>query len=795
MVNNMRIIKSSAMLLLLMLILLVPSLETTAAKKQKTYTITTSSKPINKSYAKYRTYNTYTKHYYLLRSYMERLEKEGGGTLVLKKGTYLISNTIYIPSNVTLKLSDGVTIKKTVKTGKNTKSTSSILFALVPPSKAAKSNALKKYSGIKNVSIVGTGTSSIDMSYTKNSIGVMFAHATNIKISGISFKNNYEGRLIRFAASKDVVISQNTFTRYKGDASKSVAVQIETTDSLTKAFSAKWCAQDKLPSDNVIIKDNTFSKMGRAIGTHYYTEKVYHTRVQIQNNIIKEIGSDAIKLMNYKTLTISGNQFKNIVSKGKRQRGMILHGVINPNISMNSFDNVSKALQMMPARNSGSAKKYKITYNKLSTSSKSRLQTNVLRNMDEYFVRYNPEYGNPNKYDTIHIIERTDTNLTVSEKDTPYKNYFMTNSRYNEKTRQYYAIRSVLEHFERIGGGTLTIKEGTYQLPIVLYIPSNVTIIFEAGVTLNRSNDTGSSYKASSTLFQMVEPSKAFDKAVYSDYNGVHDVKFIGQGTKEKPVIFNLNYYYKNLAIEFAHSNNITVEGITFTNMYDAHFIELNSSNNIRIVDCAFSGHSETKTGHKDAVKEGINIDNPDIKVGGFTLPWSSFDKTPCKNITIENCEFNNLERALGTHNYSAGVYHENIQILNNKMTNMDMSAIIITNWQNSIIKGNVITNVIGDKSDTKRDYQEAAGIFVRGGLINPTIINNTFSKLNRPIEIKTYQNSVYGPTVNKIDSRNKELMRYNVASNVLNPEIGITSQLVRSWEEKYSLYQRFYID
>jgi hypothetical protein len=36
----------------------------------------------------------------LLRSYLERLEKNGGGKLILKKGTYKITNTLYIPSNV-----------------------------------------------------------------------------------------------------------------------------------------------------------------------------------------------------------------------------------------------------------------------------------------------------------------------------------------------------------------------------------------------------------------------------------------------------------------------------------------------------------------------------------------------------------------------------------------------------------------------------------------------------------------------------------------------------------------------
>ena len=53
--------------------------------KYKTYTISAKSGPINKKMRRYSFYNRYTKHYYVLRSYMELFEKRGGGTLILKK--------------------------------------------------------------------------------------------------------------------------------------------------------------------------------------------------------------------------------------------------------------------------------------------------------------------------------------------------------------------------------------------------------------------------------------------------------------------------------------------------------------------------------------------------------------------------------------------------------------------------------------------------------------------------------------------------------------------------------------
>ena len=52
----------------------------------------------------------------MINSYMRRLSTTGG-TLKLKKGTYKIPGTIYVPSNVKIVCANGVKIKKTKATG------------------------------------------------------------------------------------------------------------------------------------------------------------------------------------------------------------------------------------------------------------------------------------------------------------------------------------------------------------------------------------------------------------------------------------------------------------------------------------------------------------------------------------------------------------------------------------------------------------------------------------------------------------------------------------------------------
>ena len=67
--------------------------------------------------ARYKSVNKHTRDYYLIRSYMQKFEAAGGGTLVLAPGRYVISSTIYVPSNTTIRLSEGTTLVKGTKTG------------------------------------------------------------------------------------------------------------------------------------------------------------------------------------------------------------------------------------------------------------------------------------------------------------------------------------------------------------------------------------------------------------------------------------------------------------------------------------------------------------------------------------------------------------------------------------------------------------------------------------------------------------------------------------------------------
>lgn len=359
----------------------------------KVYKITTSTKPCDSS-AKYTTYNKYTKHYYTLLSFLKKLEEEGGGTLELSKGTYTITNTLYVPSNVTIKLKDGVKIVKGKKSGTSKFTASKSIFQFCGYSKSSKKGVYKKYDGESNISLIGEGAVSIDMNYDEDAVGIMMCHNRNIKITGITFQNMYSGHFIEMDASKNVIVKNCTFKNHKDSYNNNKeAINLDTPDKSTNGFHADWSSYDKTANENVIISNCTFKNLERSIGTHKYSQNELHTNVQILNNTITNCDQDAIRIMNWEEPIIKGNTITNVGNKKIGLRGILISGVINPQISDNVFKSVSRPIQIMPWKNIGDGDEYDIIYSSISDACIEIMKNNVLIDGDEYFVRYSKEYN------------------------------------------------------------------------------------------------------------------------------------------------------------------------------------------------------------------------------------------------------------------------------------------------------------------------------------------------------------------------------------------------------------------
>src|SRR5699024_1456570 len=198
----------------------------------------------------------------------------------------------------------------------------------------------------------------------------------------------------------------------------------------------------------------------------------------------------------------------------------------------------------------------------------------------------------------------------------------------------YYVIRSYLEHLEEIGGGTSELERGTYTVTNTLYVPSNVTIKLNNGVTLIKGSETGErvgsrageeNINPSKSLFQFISPSKSDEKGVYGWYYVEINISIIGSGS----ATIDMDFFPDSFAIVAGHNDNLLIENISFINMNSGHFIEIDATKDAIIRNNKFMYSKPSPTLNKEA----INIDTPDRSTLGWGFEWSTFDRTPNSNM------------------------------------------------------------------------------------------------------------------------------------------------------------------
>ena len=303
----------------------------------QTFTITPSTQPFNRNYLRYSYYNKYTRQYYMIRSYMERFEKSNGGTLILGNGTYYITNTIFVPSNVNIMLSEGTVLKKGTATHLSGMRASRSMFHLIRPSKGKTRGAVGGYRGEKNISIIGAPGSMIDMSLQANCNCIQAGHNRKITISGIKFKDVDGGHFLELDASRNVQITNCVFQRITDDDyNVREAINLDTPDRLTGGFTAVWSKMDKTANEKVLIENCKFKYMPSAVGTHNYSGGHPHKNITIRNCTATKIQSFGFRLMYWQDSEISGCTIRGAYEYGMdRYDGILGYGLKNVTVTGN----------------------------------------------------------------------------------------------------------------------------------------------------------------------------------------------------------------------------------------------------------------------------------------------------------------------------------------------------------------------------------------------------------------------------------------------------------------------------
>jgi len=358
------------------------------------YIVKPDSETYNCNMMNFSTYNQYTKQYYLLRSYLEQLERTGGGTLILEPGKYTITNTLYVPSNVTIYMKDGVIIEKGNVTGSTVIQPAASIFQLIRPSYSTQLGVFGGYAGEKNIKFIGQGSVVIDMKYYIDGIAIIAGHNSGLLVENISFKNMNSGHFIEMDATENGVVRNCQFLdSYPSLKQNKEAINIDTPDRATEGWSQEWSKFDKTPNRNIVIEGNKFYNLDRAVGTHKYSEGKYHDKIVLRNNIIEKTRQDSIRVMNWSNAVIQNNTIRNVAGGSGVYRAILASGALNPTFQYNSIDTASRPMQFMPWKNEGPGQEYNITYNNLSLTNKQALYKNYITHVTESFMRINNEYN------------------------------------------------------------------------------------------------------------------------------------------------------------------------------------------------------------------------------------------------------------------------------------------------------------------------------------------------------------------------------------------------------------------
>ena len=185
----------------------------------------------------------------------------------------------------------------------------------------------------------------------------------------------------------------------------------------------------------------------------------------------------------------------------------------------------------------------------------------------------------------------------------------------------------------------------------------------------------------------------------------------------------------------FCHAKDIRIINMDFEECYNDHILEMCAIDGLRVENCILNGVTSN-----DDNKEYINMDNATYGNFPFFTDQNNptYDNTGNRNWQIINNVFTVPASTyvghnfIGSHNYVAGYYHENIIIKNNNFINSMNMSIQLINVKKVIIEDNYFVSSTNLATVTSL---EGSHIRIRNYADYITIKNNIFRNGYRVIE------------------------------------------------------------
>lgn len=276
----------------------------------------------------------------------------------------------------------------------------------------------------------------------------------------------------------------------------------------------------------------------------------------------------------------------------------------------------------------------------------------------------------------------------------------------------------------------IIIKPGTYTLEYGPIVGSN-TYIYAKGATLKGPKKSTVTFKC--------DPGKSYK-----------NIKIEG-GTWDATVQ-SKNYGIDTALIRLAHVQNLIIQDAKFLCKRGGHIFEFSDINGMTIKGCTLSGNTIYRNVQP---KEAIQLD---VATKPAMVNCTPYNGKGCHNVIIEDNQFVNVARGVGSHNEKLKIVEKNpytnITIRNNSFKNMTGEAIFTMYFKNCTIEKNTIYNA------------KRAGIYMESCSYNK-VYKNTIKKISS----FTGDRKIYGTGKSGIQIRNTSNSR--ITSNTLTQTSG----------------------
>lgn len=714
--------------------------EMTVTAEPPVYHVDHTTLPLFGAYTTDERYNADSNAFFAVRSYLDRLDEAGGGTLVVGSGDYMLYGAWYISSNVHVILEDGVRL---LRNG------NSSWFEFVSQRDLTNGVLYSGFNGVHDASLTCPVPGGAKLMDGERGVALVIIHTRHILLDGLTFVGSTGNQHnIELDGSIDVEIKNCVFEGTADETDIGLAkeaINLDIPDVNLGGVVCRYTTYDKTATKDIYIHHNTFRNQLVGVGSHMYTDVSPHTNIRIEDNLFDNTVYHAIGADNWVHTVIKGNIFRNCGrvktdESGSRYAMLLLDGAKDTIIQNNTFSGgayfVSFRVSQYSEEKSDVLRAYTKIPSVLTDEEKAMIYgSNVIENVEyPYIFWYNEDYS----FTVIRSDEGGAPAFTVTPDSEPYyKKYTAANTpNYNDKTACYYMLRSYLEALEHVGGGTLTLGRGTYDVTNVLYIPSDVSLVLEEGAVLRKATDTGTSgMTATNELLCFLNPSQSASLGTLEDYGGCTNAGMTG-GT------IDMNGVSGN-AVAMPQSCNVSVKDVEFRNIGNSRYVSVNSAKDVTIENCRFY-HLE------GSASRGVTVS-------------TKYNNAPSRNVTVAGCTFDGLGYGVQSGDAVSGVYTENLTVTGCSFLNPTTNALYLNGCKGLVLTDNTFFN--GDEELILSGATLTAAFLY--GTDSMTVTGNTFEGFT--YAMRFHVTDVFPEshiTVQDIDG----VIQHNVFKDIVNP-------------------------